>query len=228
MPLERLSLFGNPNIGVYLLATDTYVLVPPGLEDKDKAIIASILGVDEDKVVETTVADMRILGVMVAGNSRGLLLPRIARSSEESLLRRRLGGEVNIAIIESRLTALGNIVLANDKAAVLCPELEDKAVETIRDVLDVPVEKRSIARIPTVGSLGVVTNRGGILHPETTDEEIEQLSEFFSVPLDIGTVNFGVSFIKTGLVANSRGALVGEQTTGPELARIQKALQLPD
>ncbi len=226
MPLERLSIYGNPNIGVYLFATDTYALIPPGLEEKTRRIIGEALDLDEDRIVETTIADMRIIGVMVAGNDNGLLLPRIISSGEEASLRRTLGDLINIEVLDSRLTALGNVILANDNAAVICPDFEDKVAETVRNTLGVEVEKRSIAYIPTVGSLGVVTNKGGVLHPDASDEELEHLADLFKVPLDIGTVNFGVSFIKTGLVANSRGALVGEYTTGPELARIQKALQL--
>ena len=61
---------------------------------------------------------------------------------------------------------------------------------------------------------------------DASDEELRRLSEFFEVPVDIGTVNFGVAFIRTGLVANNYGALVGEKTTGPEILRITKALSI--
>ena len=42
----------------------------------------------------------------------------------------------------------------------------------------------------------------------------------------IGTINHGVPFIGSGLVANSKGALVGDLTTGIELGRIEEALNL--
>jgi len=77
-----------------------------------------------------------------------------------------------------------------------------------------------------VGSAAVVTDEGGLVHPDATDEELEKLSDFFGVDVDIGTVNFGVAFIKTGLVANNYGALVGANTTGPEIMRVMKALNL--
>jgi len=94
----------------------------------------------------------------------------------------------------------------------------------IRDVLGVEVVKRSIAGIPTVGSVLVVTNRGGLIHPDAEEEEVKALSEIFRVPILTGTVNFGVSFVRIGLVANSYGAIVGEETQGPEIARIHMAL----
>jgi len=41
---------------------------------------------------------------------------------------------------------------------------------------------------------------------------------------NVGTVNRGNIFVRSGIVANSKGALVGYETTGPELLRIQSAL----
>jgi len=224
MALERLSVFGNPNIGVYILATDKYAIVPPGLAPKTLEAISSTLGIDPDSIVETRIAGTVIIGVMASGNSNGIVLPRIVREEEVAAIKRTL--DINVAVLESRNTAVGNIVLANDKAALVYPELEEPAIKMIKDALGVEVERRTIVHIPTVGSVAVITNKGGLIHPDVSDQELEFLSQFFGVPLDVGTVNFGVPFIKTGLVANSRGALIGEQTTGPELMRIQKALNL--
>lgn len=224
MALERLSVFGNPNIGVYIIATDKYAIVPPGLTPKTIEAVSSTLGIEPSHIVETRIAGTVIIGVMAAGNSNGILLPRIVREEEVEAIRRVL--DVNVAVLESRSTAIGNIVLANDKAALVYPRLEEPALKTVRDTLGVEVEQRTIVNIPTVGSVAVITNKGGLIHPDVSDQELDFLSQFFGVPLDVGTVNFGVPFIKTGLVANSRGALIGEQTTGPELMRIQKALNL--
>jgi translation initiation factor 6 len=106
-------------------------------------------------------------------------------------------------------------------------EIEDHEIERMVRVLNVSkFRKGSIAGIPTVGSVAVITDKGGVVHPDVSDDELEGLSKFFEVPLDVGTVNFGVAFIKTGLVANNYGALVGERTTGPEIMRIMKALNM--
>jgi translation initiation factor 6 len=40
----------------------------------------------------------------------------------------------------------------------------------------------------------------------------------------IGTVNHGDPMIGTGLVANSKGAIIGRNTTGIEMGRIEEAL----
>ena len=219
MPVERLSLWGSPHIGVYIFANDKLAVVPPGIDQKDKEIIRSVLSVE---VVETTIGRMRIVGVLIAGNNNGILLPRFAQEDEVRAIKRVFDGVVEV--VDSRMTALGNVVLANDRAALLHPETDKELEKKVREVLGTEVDRRSIAGIPTVGSVATITNRGGLVHPDATDEELEFLSNFFSVPVDVGTVNFGIGFIRSGLVANRHGALVGEKTTGPEMLRITQAL----
>jgi len=42
--------------------------------------------------------------------------------------------------------------------------------------------------------------------------------------VDVGTVNFGSPLVGSGILANSRGYVAGDETTGPELGRIEDAL----
>ncbi len=217
----KFNISGNPNVGVYVHATDKYVLIPPKLAEKEVRIVREVLGVDV--VVETTIFNMRLLGVLVAGNSNGLLLPKTITEDEYRALKGSLR-DVNIAIIDSVENALGNLVVANDRAAIVYPYFEPHIVKVIEDNLGVEVHRMSIGGMSVVGSLLVVTRRGGLVCPEASEDEVKTLASIFKVPVVQGTVNFGVSFIRAGLVANSNGALVGEDTTGPELARIQMAL----
>ena len=90
------------------------------------------------------------------------------------------------------------------------------------------VAQQALANITTVGSMIVVTDEGGVVHPGVSEEELRFLENLFGVPFTPATVNFGLYFVKAGLVANNRGAIVGDETTGPELMRIQQALRLAD
>ena len=58
------------------------------------------------------------------------------------------------------------------------------------------------------------------------DEEREVMEDIFKVPVDVGTVNCGIPYVATGLVANSNGAVVGLLTTGPEMFIIGHALDV--
>lgn len=219
--VQALSIMGNSNIGVYVFATDSYVLVPKGIEADKKEVIADIFKVEP---VETTIAGTRLVGVLAGGNDKGLLLPSNIEDEELRFLKKSLGDGVVIERLPSRNNAVGNLIAANSKAALVYPDMERNAVKIIRDVLDVEVFERPIAGVSTVGSVIAVTSRGGLVHPDATEEEVEFLTEVFGVPFLTGTVNFGVAFVRTGLAANSRGAIVGEDTSGPEIARIQMAL----
>ncbi len=221
MPLDVLRVRGNPNIGVYIFTNNKIALVPKGTESDVKRKIKDTLSVE---VIEASVDDSPLLGVFLAGNDNVILAPRLIR--EEELEELREAG-LKVHVVHSALTALGNVVLANNRAAIFHKELEKREVESMVKELGVSRYRAgSIAGIPTVGSVAVITDRGGVVHPDVGDDELKELSEFFGVPVGVGTVNFGVAFIKTGLVANNYGALVGDRTTGPEIMRIMKALNM--
>jgi len=221
MALERARIFGNPNIGIYVFANNKLALVPRGIDSRVKRKIAEILSVE---VLEVSIAKSSLIGVFVAGNDRSVLIPRIAEEEEIEYMK-SIG--IPISVIDTTYTALGNVVLSNNRAAMLHPEIPSKDVEKIVKALGVEKWKKgTIAGVPTVGSAAVITERGGVVHPDVSDTELEELRKFFGVFVDTGTVNFGIAFIKTGLVANNVGALVGERTTGPEIMRIMRALNL--
>ncbi len=218
--VAKLNLYGTPNIGAYILASDNYVLVPDDITFEEESTIREVLGVD--LILRTRILGMRLIGVLAAGNSRCLVIPYEAEI-EESTLRKSLG-DIEVLRLPSRSNAVGNILVANDRGALVDEGLEARAVKALEDCLGVDVVKGSIAGIRTVGAALVVTNRGGVVHPNASEEEIRRLEDLFKVPIEPATINFGVELVSTGLVANSYGALVGEDTTGPEIARIQLAL----
>ena len=130
-------------------------------------------------------------------------------------------------MLNIRATALGNLIAANDRGAIVSPLVERSVIPRIKEVLGVEnIVQQQVASIPTVGSLMVVTNKGGVIHPGASDDEIKMLSSIFGVELMTATVNFGIYFVRAGIVANDYGALVGDDTTGPELVRIQQALRV--
>ena len=80
----------------------------------------------------------------------------------------------------------------------------------------------------SVGMAAVVTNKGLLCHPKVTDSEKKMLEDVFDVEVMIGTVNHGFPLIGSGLVANTKGAIIGDQTTGIEMGRIEEALGFLD
>jgi len=220
--VEVLYAFGNPNIGVYVAISDRVALIPADAPEKVERALSKNLGV---RVVRASVQDSPLLGVLCAMNSHGMIVGRLVRERELELLKRVLGDEMNIEVLDIKETALGNLVLVNDKGAVVSPLLPRHAVSRISDALDVEAVQMRLGGSYLVGALGVATNKGVLLCPLASDEEVEQVIDVLKVSKGgVGTVNRGNVFVRSGLVANSRGALVGFETTGPELMRIQSTL----
>jgi translation initiation factor 6 len=59
-----------------------------------------------------------------------------------------------------------------------------------------------------------------------TAEEKKTLESVFKVPVDVGSVNCGVPYVGTGLIANSHAAVAGSMTTGPEMFIIGNAMDV--
>jgi translation initiation factor 6 len=220
MIVDKLSIFGTDNIGVFIFTNDKYTIMP---KIDDKEVIEKIQEVLKTEIIQTTVARSILVGVLVSGNNDTILVPKTILDDELKIIK-GAAKDVRVEVVNIKPTALGNIILCNTNAALVYPELTDIELERIKKSLGFEKVKRgTIANILTVGSVAVITNKAGLVHVDVTEEELNELSEFFKVKLDTGTVNFGSAFIRSGLVANSNGVLVGSSTTGPEILRIQRA-----
>ena len=129
-----------------------------------------------------------------------------------------------LCVIDDKLNAAGNDILVNDSGCLVHPGMRQTSIDKIKNAFGVPVHRGTIAGLDTVGMAAVVTNKGLLCHPKVTDDEKSILEKVFCVPLMIGTVNHGSPVIGSGLVANTKGALIGNLTTGIEMGRIEEAL----
>jgi len=219
--IEKADILGNPNIGVYVFANNEVAIAPPTIPREFEEILIRTLRVKS--VVKTKVGDTVLPGVMIAGNDKGILVPRTIKDEELRAIREGFKG--NIAEVKAPPNALGNIIVANSRAALIYKDLDDEVAKLIMATLEVErVVRGTIAGLVTVGSAAVVTNRGGVVHPDAGHDEIEHLSQLFGVNIDTSSVNFGVFFVRSGIVANDYGVIVGARTTGPEILRISRIL----
>ncbi|MCS7126744.1 MAG: translation initiation factor IF-6 [Aigarchaeota archaeon] len=214
--------FGTVEVGLFATTTDEICIVPPQTKPRHERLIEKALGVE---VIRTTIAGSFLIGPLVVGNSSGLVISRMVLEEELEKIRSSFR-DLNTLVLESKYTAVGNLILVNDRAALVSSYFNKREVEMIQDVLGVEVLQGVVANRPYVGSISVVTNNGGVLHVQASQEEEKNLSEFFKVEFLAGTVNDGVPFIRSGVIANSRGAIVGARTTGPELMILSRALKV--
>lgn len=222
MSVTLMGIFGCASVGCYTLTTEKMAIVPPQLSvDKVKRLEETL----KVKAVKTTVGSSVLIGALTSANSNGVVLPHFAQDAEIEKIKSAFP-EINIALMETKRTAYGNIVLANDNGAIVDPRLSDKDIDNVAETLGVEAVRGEIAGLPYVGSLAAATNKGAIAHPMIKEEEQKLLQSVLKVPVDVGTVNCGIPYVGTGLIGNTEGALVGFITTGPELVIIENALDL--
>jgi translation initiation factor 6 len=221
--LLRAAFSGSAYVGVFARATDDCLLVRPDVESDLRDGLGEELDVP---VVPTTIGGSGTVGSLATGNANGLLVSSRVRDRERDTITEATG--LSVRELPGRINAAGNVVLANDTGAYVHPDLSDEAVDAVEDALEVTVEQGVLAGSRTVGTAAVATNSGVLCHPDATDAELDFLEELLGVPADIGTVNYGAPLVGSGLIANEYGYVVGQDTTGPELGRIESALGLID
>ena len=163
-----------------------------------------------------------MVGSLVAMNSNGAVLSGLAEESEVEVIRKCLP----VLLLPDQYNAAGNNILVNDNGAVVNPEMDDRTAEKVAEILNVEVVKASVAGCNTVGSVCRCTNKGCVCSTDATDDEVEILREVLKVDVQRSTVNHGSKYIGAGILANSKGALVGDETTPIEMGRIEDGLSL--
>ena len=220
--LKRVDIVGNPNVGVFITATDDMAIVPYNLLDEKADIIKETLDVE---VIKSSISGSSLIGSLSVANSNGIVvsphvLDREVKQFED------LG--LNVATIPGQYTAVGNIVAANDKGAIASPFLSEEAIQVLEETLDVNVQTSHIVGSDIIGSLLKVTNRGFLISKNALQSEVNFAREVFGVEGDIGTVGRGIPFVGACIIANSNGAIVAKDSTGPEMARVEEALGFLD
>lgn len=221
MGLHLIDIYRSPNIGIFLRANDRFILVPKGMAQTKADKLSESLKVT---AVPASIGESRLLGALAAMNNNGILVSRLVEDYEVSELMAATG--LNVTRLDSKMTAVGNLVAANDRFALASPILDDRALSQIRDVLGTEVERVPIGEYHQVGSLVVATNTGAAVYPGLDEKEVARLGEMLGVDAYPTSINSGVPYVASGLVANSKNAIAGTQTTGPELVFITRALSV--
>ena len=224
MALLQRDLFNSPYVGVFCTTNEVLTLIPPGIPKDDVEAISGALGTTVESV---TIGGSRVVGTLVAMNGHGLLVSNIATSREIEKLE-KLASDFNLrlGVISDRSNAIGNNFLVNDSGGFCNERLGSQTRELAQEILGVEITPKSLNQMDTLGMIGCVTNKGGLCHPDIEAQDRETMERILAVPIMEGTVNFGMPLVGAGVVASSKGAVCGRQSTGVELGRVEEALSL--
>jgi len=210
---------GNPNIGVFAVANESVSFIAG---DADPLFVKDVEEALQVETHLTTVAGSFVVGSLVVMNSNGAVVSGLSDEKELAEIRKSLP----VFALDDALNAAGNNILANDKGALVNPEYSDKVVKAISDALGVECVPASIAKVNTVGSVCKVTNTGCICHADASDEDLALIKDVLKVEAQKTSVNHGSRMVGAGVLANSKGALVGDITTPIEMGKIEDGLNL--
>jgi len=218
MDIIKYDVYRGPNIGIYINVNDKYVLVPMGFAESKAEKLAGYL---KAEYMYLSIANTRLLGALAVMNNKGILLPKTAYQNEYDALKKQT--DLEVGVLDSKYTALGNVICANDKGAVVSPWLSKEDVSTIKEVLGVEVIQKRIAGFNQTGAVMVANNSGAVIHPEADEEDMKKFSNILGVKIEHCTVNNGIPYVTSGILANNNCIVVGTMTSGPEIMMMTRA-----
>ena len=218
MGIKLLSISGSPYLGVYIATNNNYTFLPKGM-DIDTSAVAEAL---DTEIVPLTIGESHVIGSLVVMNDNRVLLPVIANPGEKKLLDEYFE---DVMIFDSKLSALGNNILIGKNGIIAHPDFPDDELKFIEEFFAIKTVRGTVARMGVVGSATSLNTHGILVHPKVTALEKEKLKDVLGYDeIYVGTANYGVPFVGACMVANDNGIIVGNETTGIELNRIEDAL----
>ena len=207
---------GSPYVGIFCIVTDNFALVPISAGKKIEKYFEKFFNV---KAISTTIANSQLLGVFGAAVGDRIIVPEVADNIEISTLEKE-----GLKVKElSKSSALGNLIAINKNHCIASTIFDKKQLNEIEKFFKVDVTQMPVVNTEVPGSCIRVTNKGFIVHPSITEKDYKLLKKLFKVHGMPTTANYGDNFVSNSVLANSNAALVGLETSGFELTRIDEA-----
>ena len=226
MAILKYQIFGKNSIGVYLAVNNVFGLYPSTLI---KPAVENIKNVYTVPLYPFAINNSNLIGVYSASNKYGIIVPHLIREDEMNKLKQYTQENVkdyNIGVLKSLDNAFGNLIVCNDKGAIISSLLKEEK-QNIEDVLNVEAVVYEFADNYLPGSNSLANNKGCLVHPLTKDEEIDQITSILKVQeTDVSTVNRGIPYVSSGAIVNDNSGIFGLECTGPEMMRLTNVLDI--
>lgn len=221
MGIYKYAFYKSPNIGIFVKCNDQFLVLPLGFATTKTSMLSKYLEVSDS--IYVSIADTRLLGPMMVMNNNGILVSSITSDEEINILKEK--SQLNVERLKSKYTAIGNLIATNDHGAIVSPLCNDVKTQ-IQDILGVSVISMSISGFIQTGAMIVATNKGAVAYPNASDDEIKTISDILNVNVEPVTINGGIPFLASGIIANSKSVVVGNMTSGPELIMLSRAFNV--
>jgi translation initiation factor 6 len=214
--IDRAFIFNMEIIGAFSIATNKVCFLPKGVSQKTKELFKEILEVE---IEEATIAESSLIGIFVAFNEKGILLPWNSTKEEKDKMTSYFE---NVEVLKSKYNALGNLISCNSSGAVLHINFNEEEINLIKETLKV----KNISFLPEgenyLASFLYVNDKGFLASNYFSEKTLEMFKNTFNTNGGYGSVNRGSKIIKLGLICNNKGGIVGGMTTGVEIGKIDQ------
>mgnify|MGYP001626410906 CR=1 FL=1 len=222
--ITKYQILGSDYVGVFATANDKYAIIGNDLPRSVENIIRDILEIND--VFKLSIDGSDFVGIFVSSNENGILIPDLINDYELEILKEQIkNNDLNVEVMHTKLNALRNNILANDKIAIINPEFNKEEEKKISDVLGVETIRLAIGGYNTTGANNIITNKGIVINTLANDNEISKINNYFK-NIVASTANLGSTSIGLSVIANSKGMIIGKRTSGYEISRIAEALDL--
>jgi translation initiation factor 6 len=154
-------------------------------------------------------------------NNHGILLPSTCSEGEFNHIKDNT--DLNVEILDVKNNALGNMMSVNDKGGIVSPLIPKEDLQKIQDTLDIEVMQFKIAGFQQIGAVMATSEKGTVVHPETDEEDMKTINNLLGGNIEAATINGGIPFVSSGILANKNSVVVGSLTNGPEIMMLTRA-----
>lgn len=220
MNFSKGTIRSSPYVGVFATVTEDVALVPNNISEKETKEIQRALEVEVHKI---KLGNSPLIGVLSKALGRKVLVTSLCEHDEIRALE-KAGLEV-LQVNSGGFNSIGNLICMNPHGGIASPLLSEKNTAEISRFLGIKITTMKLADSELAGSAVTVTNKGFICHPNISENDFEKLRHVFKVDGNATTANFGDLFVGNSVIANSKGAMAGEKTSGVEMLKIDEALR---
>ncbi|HIH09682.1 MAG TPA: translation initiation factor IF-6 [Candidatus Diapherotrites archaeon] len=217
MNFTRGTIKSSPYVGVFCTVTEEIALAPHSALPKEVQTLEQQLGVS---VIRANIGNSSLLGVLSRGLGRKIAASSIIEDIEVSGLESqgievlKLGG----------FTSTGNLIALNRNGGIASPLIDDEGLDELKGFFGIKFERMKVADNDLAGASLTVTNKGLIAHPNIREKEFERVQKILKVGGRTTTANYGDLFVGNSVIANTKGAIAGQNTSGIELSKIDEGL----
>ncbi len=211
MAIELLALKQDSNIGLKCYVNEKIAIVPNYTREKDIKLIKEILQVE---VIKGSIMGTDLLGVFIIGKNKNILVPSLTLDKEVENLEKQ---GLKVKKIDEEKTCFGNNVLFYKNNALIAEGMSQEFKEEIKR-LKYNIINAKFENIETPASF-TISRKNKVLTALIGDD-LEILEETIKVKTEQATVNNGSPHLKSGILLNNKGILMGTQSTGIELTNI--------